>query len=162
MSTNQVSKLPPRLQDRYGGSRSGKGILIAGIVLAVFIIGMGVLTQWTLAKSDVYSKLLAWSAPSDEYVNITFEIRRNSKNTVQCVVRAQNKLHHDVGYATVVIPPGNDYVQTTYRLATTEKAYAGELLGCSENGPPAVQYPDFPPTAPNPSQPWSPNNDRDQ
>lgn len=159
MSATRISDLPPHLQDRYGGSRSGKPLLAAGALLAAAIIGLGVLTQWTLARSEVYSKLLAWSAPSDQYVNITFEIRRNAKATVQCVVRAQNKLHHDVGYATVVIPPGNDYVQQTYPLATTEKAYVGELLGCSDNGPPAVAPPDFPPNAPNPPQPWSPNND---
>ena len=160
MSTTRISDLPPHLQDRYGGSSSGKAMVALGILLAMFIIGIGVLTQWTLAKSDVYSKLLAWSAPTDTHTNITFEIRRNPKNTVKCVVRAQNKLHHDVGYATVVIPPGKDYVQQTYPLATTEKAYVGELLGCSETGEPNVQPPDFPPTAPNPPQPWSPNNDR--
>lgn len=162
MSNHQISELPPRLVDRYGGSSSGRTVLVLGVLGAILIIGLGALTQWTLARSDVYSKLLAWSAPSDQYVNITFEIRRNANSTVECVVRAQNKLHHDLGYATVVIPPGNDYVQKTYPLATTEKAYAGELLGCSENGSPAVQPPDFPPNAPNPTQPWSSNNDRNQ
>lgn len=162
MSNHQISELPSRVVDRYGGSGSRRTGLILGALAAILVIGLGLLTQWTLARSDVYSKLLAWSAPADSHVNITFEIRRDPQHTVECVVRAQNKLHHDVGYATVVIPPGKDYVQMTYPLATTEKAYAGELLGCSENGSPTVQPPDFPPNAPNPQQPWSPNNDRNQ
>lgn len=159
MSSIQVSDLPPHLQDRYGGKSSRKPVLAIGILVAVVVIGLGVLTQWTLARTEVYSKLLAWSAPTADYVNITFEIRRDARKPVECVVRAQNKLHHDVGYATVVVPPGNDYVQMTYPLATTGKAYVGELLGCSDDGPPLVQPPDFPPTDPNPPQPWSPNND---
>lgn len=159
MSTTKIADLPPRLQDRYGGKRSGKTLVVLGFVLAAAVIGLGMLTQWTLARSDVYYKLLVWSAPAPTHANITYEIHRKPENPVTCVFRAQNKLHHDVGYATVVVQPGKDYVQQTYSIATTEKAYVAEILGCSETGTPNVQPPEFPPGKTNPPQPWSPAND---
>jgi hypothetical protein len=68
------------------------------------------------------------------------------------VLRAQNEKHADVGYATVRITRGRDYVQTTYPLATYGRATTAEVLGCAPNDPPRVDPPQFLPGTTNPPQ----------
>lgn len=159
MSNTLLKDLPPRLQDRYGYKKTSKLVIAFGVLLAMVVIALGALTTWRFSHSELEAKLLAWSAPAADHVNITFEINRDASQSVQCVLRAQNHNFHDIGYATTTIPPGKSYVQETYQLATTEKAYSGQLLGCSVDGLPLVAPPSFPPGKSNPPQPWQPSQD---
>ena len=81
-----------------------------------------------------------------------FDVHRTGENATTCVIRGQGEDHADVGYATVTISPGRSYVQATYPLATSSRATAVEVLGCSDDGPPRVDPPQFVPGTVNPSQ----------
>ena len=97
-------------------------------------------------------KLLAFSVVDDSRVDITFEVRRDSLTDTVCVIRAQDITHADVGYATVTITRGREYVQPTYPLATRARATTAEVLGCAPSEAPPTDPPQFVPGTTNPPQ----------
>ena len=64
----------------------------------------------------------------------------------------QDESHHDVGYATVTVPPGSGTCCPRTRLATRATATIAEVLGCGLDDAPQVQGPQFPPGTANPPQ----------
>lgn len=151
-----LKTLPPDLQARYGvGKRSVVGMIIAGLLAALLALASG-WTAWSLANPPVRSKLLTWDAEAADRTRVTFEVRRNAADPVYCVVRVADAKRHDVGYATIEIPPGSDYEQPTYYVHTRAPGRVVELLGCEANAQPSVPAPEFPPGTENPPQPWTP------
>jgi hypothetical protein len=137
---------------RYGEGRTSRGLLaVVVVVVALFLTVIGVIT-WRLATPGVQATLLRFVVVDDTHVNVTFEVRRDSVSTTTCVLRAQSESHADVGYATVTISPGREYVQATYPLATSSRATTAEVLGCAAGEAPRVDPPQFVPGTTNPSQ----------
>lgn len=150
-----VRNLPPDLQERYGVKKMSKAtVVILGVVATAFI-AITAVTAWTLANPPVTSKLLTWSA-NPEYTAVTWEVRREAQDEVTCVIRVADGKRHDVGYATVTIPPGAAYEQPTFNVRTRAPGRVVELLGCAAGKTPAVPAPEFPPGTENPPQPWTP------
>ena len=144
--------LSPAMAARYGEGRTSRGLLVVVVVVvAVFLTIIGVIT-WRLATPGVQANLLRFVVVDDTKVDVTFEVRRDSVSTTYCVLRAQRESHADVGYATVTISPGREYVQATYPLATSSRATTAEVLGCAAGEPPRVDPPQFVPGTTNPSQ----------
>lgn len=155
MGAIDVRSLPPDLQARYGVSaRSRWSIALIVVVVTVFT-AMSAWTAWTLAHPPVRQKLLTWSAVADDRTSVTWEVRRSGQTPVTCVIRVADAKRHDVGYATVTIPPGADYEQPTYNVRTRAQGKVVELLGCAAGRTPAVAPPEFPPGTENPPQPWT-------
>ena len=153
---SDLRSLPPDLQQRYGvHGRSVWAMVIAGLLAALLAVASG-WTAWSLANPPVRSKLLTWSVPADDHTRVTFEVRKDPADTVYCVVRVADDKRHDVGYATIAIPPGRDYEQPTYDIRTRAAGRIVELLGCDAGQMPAVPAPEFPPGTTNPPQPWTP------
>jgi hypothetical protein len=144
--------LSPAMAARYGVGRTSRGLLaVVAVVVAVFLAIIGVIT-WRMATPGVQATLLGFDVVSDARVDVTFDVRRDSVSTTVCVLRAQSERHADVGYATVTISPGREYVQTTYPLATSSRATTAEVLGCGVGETPRVDPPQFLPGTTNPSQ----------
>jgi len=110
---------------------------------------------WTLANPEVRWKLLTWDAVAADHTRVTFEVRRDGADEVTCIVRVADGNAQDVAYATIVIAPGDDYVQPTYDIRTRAPGRVVDLLGCAAGGAPPVPGPEFPPGTQNPPQPWS-------
>jgi hypothetical protein len=137
---------------RYGVGRTSRGLVAVIVaVVAVFLAIIGVIT-WRLATPGVQASLLRFTVVSDTRVDLTFEVRRDSVSSTVCVLRAQSERHADVGYATVTITPGREYVQATYPLATSSLATVAEVLGCGVGEVPRVDPPQFLPGTTNPQQ----------
>ena len=144
--------LSPAMAARYGTGRTSRGLLaVVAVVVAVFLAVIGLIT-WRLATPGVQVNLLRFVVVDDSRVDVTFEVRRDAVSTTVCVLRAQSPTHADVGYATVEISPGREYVQATYPLATESRATAAEVLGCGVGEPPRVDPPQFLPGTTNPPQ----------
>lgn len=140
------------LAARYGTDRPRTGaraLAVAAIVVFVAIIGY---VTWRLGSPSVQANLIRFTVVSDERADVVFDVHRTGENATTCVIRGQGEDHADVGYATVTISPGRSYVQATYPLATSSRATAVEVLGCSDDGPPRVDPPQFVPGTVNPSQ----------
>lgn len=144
--------LDERMAERYGVRPANPwavgaiGVLVVAFVAGV--LGLG----YKLATPSTLPKLLTFSVQSPTAVDVTFEVRRDGRVETWCVLRARAVDHTDVGYATVRITPGADYVQRTYTIATYAEATTAEVLGCEAGGPPAVDAPAFRPGTTNPEQ----------
>jgi len=147
-----ATHLPPHLRARYGLGRPPVALLVGVGLVVALLASFLAWTGWVLSNPATTSELLAFRVVSATRVDVTFEVRRSGENPTTCVVRAQDEKHDDVGYATLTITPGRDYVQVTYPLATRSTAVEGELLGCDEGQAPRVDQPDFPPGTVNPAQ----------
>jgi hypothetical protein len=144
--------LSPQMAARYGvGRRSPLLVVGVSVVVVGFFAVIG-FVGWRMATPSAQSTLLAFRVVSDTQVQVTFEVRRDSLTETVCVLRAQGTNHADVGYATVTITRGREYVQATYPLATYARATTAEVLGCSATSPPRVAPPQFLPGTTNPDQ----------
>ena len=147
-----MSELSEQMRARYGVRPRSRVAVAAVAVLAVAFTAFVVWTGWRLATPPVQAKLLAFQVESDTLVTITFEVRRDTLTDTVCVLRAQDLERTDVGYATVTITRGRDYVQPRFPLATRDRATIAEVLGCAPNEAPSVEQPQFPPGTTNPPQ----------
>lgn len=155
--TTHLKDLPPRLQDRYGYRPASKIWIGLGVVLCIALLGLGVFLANNVGNPETSYKLLAFNPAAADHTTVTFEVRHDPATSVRCVLRVQDKDHVDLGYAEVTIPPGKNYNQVSYQVATNDFGYAAEVLGCAPMGDPLPVYPpQFPPNAPNPPQPWRP------
>jgi len=144
--------LSPAMAARYGVGRAPRGLMaVVAVVVVVFLAVIGVIT-WRLATPGVQTDLLRFVVVDDHRVDVTFDVRRDSVSETVCVLRAQDEHHADVGYASVRITPGREYVQATYPLATSSRATIAEVLGCGVGEPPRVDPPQFLPGTTNPPQ----------
>lgn len=110
----------------------------------------------SLSDRPVTSRLLLWSQPAADRVDVTFEVRRPPGTEVECLVRAQDNERIDVGYARVILPAGTEYAQQTYRLRVLGPAMVAEVLDCQPVGEVLrAPGPQFPPGVAPPEQPWS-------
>jgi hypothetical protein len=144
--------LSPEMVARYGtGHRSRLAIGVSVVVVLAFL---AVITWigYRMATPSVQAKLLAYTVVDDARVDVTFEVRRDSTSDTVCVLRARSASHVDVGYATVTITRGREYVQPHYRLATLGRATTAELLACAAGQTPTADEPAFAPGTTNPPQ----------
>jgi len=144
--------LSPAMAARYGVGRRSRVLVVAVGIVVVAFASVLVFVGWKLATPSVQSTLLAFDVVSDTRVDVTFEVHRDSVSDTLCVLRAQGTNHADVGYATVRITRGREYVKATYPLATYARATTAEVLGCSATDPPRVDAPQFLPGTTNPPQ----------
>lgn len=147
-----AAALTPALRARYGLLPVPLWKRGIAALAALLVVGAVLLLGWTAANPAVTASLLTYRVVSPEQVLIIFEVTRPAEQAVTCVLRAQDIDHHDVGYATITIPPGPALVRGEYSLATRTNAVVGEVLGCSAEGPPRVPAPQFPPGTANPPQ----------
>jgi hypothetical protein len=143
------------MRERYGldrrpvGRRIAVGVLVLAFLAAMVFVYVGV------SGNPVESRLVSWDDVAADRVDVTISVNRPADTEVTCVLRAQDENRIDLGYATVVIPPGEPTVLLDYPMRTLAPAYTAELLGCSVDGPPNVSPPQFPPGVVPPEQPWS-------
>lgn len=144
------------MQQRYGFNHKNH-LRTAVIALAtlVFVSAVGFVT-FSMSEKSIQFKLLTWGVENPERVDLRFEVRRIGNESVDCVIRAQDSTHIDVGYSLITIPSGEDYVQEDYSLRTLAPAYAVEVLTCVKSGEQTrVPGPQFPAGIAPPPQPWT-------
>lgn len=148
-------QLSPQMQQRYGLDRRpvGRWVAIGALVLA-FVATLSYI-GFTITSSPIDARLVTWESTAPDRTDITISVLRPEGAEVTCVLRAQDANRIDVGYATVVIPPGEGSLLLDYRLRTLAPARTAELLGCAAGSIPDVTPPQFPPGVVPPEQPWS-------
>lgn len=147
-----ATDLTPELRARYGLAPVARWKVVVGALVGAALLAAGGYFGWRVANPAVTTQVLAYQVLSAQEVTVTFTLSRPAGRTVGCVVRAQDESHHDVGYATVTVPPGSADLIVTYPLATRASATIAEVLGCGLDTAPPVQGPQFPPGTANPPQ----------
>ncbi len=143
------------MQERYGLDRRPVGRWLAiGLLLAAFVAALAFVAVG-VTGNPIDSRMVAWEAVAADHIDMTIQVKRPAELEVTCALRAQDARRIDVGYATLVVPPGEAEVLLDYPLRTLAPASTAELLGCSADGLPNVPPPQFPPGVVPPEQPWS-------
>lgn len=148
-------QLSPQMQERYGLLRRPVGRRIAVGALTLAFVAVLAFVTFGVTGNPVDSRLVTWDDVAADRVNMTIQVKRPADAQVTCILRAQDQDRVDLGYATVVLPPGEAEVVLDYALRTLAPAYTAELLGCAVDGPPSVSPPQFPPGVVPPEQPYS-------
>ncbi len=139
------SQWPAHIKERYGLTKKSKLPFLIGLLVAS-IVGLGLgMANYRQVNPVIDWYILSFDVQSDKRVNVEWQIARQENRETYCVVRAQNEKRQDVGYATVVIPPGDAKTTATYGLNTESLAVIAEVLGCAYKKEMRVPPADFPP-----------------
>ena len=151
-----VAELSPQMRQRYGYDRNPWPARLVAIAL---VLGYGAIVGWVafnVSKDPIDVRVLVWSQPLPERVDLTFEVQRPADLAVTCALRAQDDDRTDLGYAQADIPAGRATVRTTYLLHTLGPAKYVEVLACVDAAQPErLPQPNFPPGVVPPTQPWT-------
>ena len=142
---------PPHIQQRYGVGTNVRTrvirVIVPGIIVA-FIAFVFIMAS----RPKTTFELTAFAIGSDNEVSVQWQVSRPDNTESYCIVRAQDALRHDVGYATVHIPAGESVVATQYALRTESRAITAEVLACGPQSEVAAPAPNFAPGVAIPSQ----------
>lgn len=156
MSSTSTLQLSEQMQERYGSQRVPWTVRI---LVAIAVAGYLAAAVWAfsqMAGDPVRAKLLTWTQPQADLVEVTFEVERRGGVAVDCILRAQDIQRVDIGYAEMTVPAGPDYLQQRYPLRVLGPAAVVEVLACVPEGEtPRVPTRQFPPGVVPPEQPWT-------
>ena len=146
------SEWPEHIKQRYGLTKKSKLPIFIGLLVAS-IVGLGLgMANYRQVNPALDWYILAFDVQSDKRVIVDWQIARLEDRDTYCVVRAQNELRQDVGYATVLIPAGDAKMNVSYGLNTESLAVLAEVLGCAYDKQMRVPSADFPPGVKIPAQ----------
>ncbi|MGV1004114.1 MAG: DUF4307 domain-containing protein [Candidatus Nanopelagicales bacterium] len=148
---------PEYIRARYGvRARPPWRTPLLVVIGVTFAVVMG-LVGWRLAYRPISVGVVGYETLADDRLTITFDVARRVDKPVECVLRARSEDGTDVAYATVRLPAATGTTRVTYDLATSSRAFVGELLGCGLDGPPpGVAGAQFRPGVLPPEQPRRP------
>ncbi len=144
--------LSPAMKERYGIRPRSPGRLLATGLVVGMLVGFVFFAGWRLANPPVQARLITYLSTSTTQTDVTWEVSRSADATVYCVLRGRDAQRRDVGYATVTVPAGSDYLQPRYTLTTLSKPAIVEVLGCDTSAPLNVDGPAFGPGVLPPAQ----------
>jgi hypothetical protein len=120
---------------RYGrrrdpaGSRRGPALALGVVVALLALLLAGLLYQrW--GDHTYTGQLVAFTDITDDGVTVRLQARKPAGKAGVCRVRALASDHSEAGYAEITLPTGHARPALSYRIATTARPVAAELLGC--------------------------------
>jgi uncharacterized protein (DUF58 family) len=119
---------------RYGRRRAPRRArrwlpfaLAALVVLGALALVARLYGQYGNSPYD--PRITATEQISDSSVTVTLTVRKRTNDPALCRVQARDRSGAEVGYAEVPVGPGGT-ATVRYRLATTARPYAVDVLGC--------------------------------
>lgn len=148
-------QLSPEMKARYGLDQRRISPIAVVVVVVIVFLGAVAFAGIMAVRDNVEFQLIRWSVIGPDRADATFDVSRDGSDEVVCILRAQDSKRIDVGYAEIVIPPGEDVVTVDYSLRTVAPAFAVEVLACERPEELRVPGPQFPPGIAVPEQPWT-------
>ena len=156
MASPGAEQLSRQMRERYGFDRNPWPARALALTL---VLGYAAIVGWVVlnvAKDPIETRVLVWSQPLPDRVDVAFEVRRPADLAVTCALRAQDDDRTDLGYAQVDVPAGEATVRQTYPLRVLGPAKYVEVLACVDAAKPErLPQPGFPPSVVPPTQPWT-------
>jgi hypothetical protein len=143
------------MRARYGLDKRRLSPIVISVVVTVLFLAGVTFAGLMLVRDDVRHQLITWTVVAPDRADATFDVSRDGNDEVVCILRAQDSKRIDVGYAEIVIPPGDDVVTIDYSLRTVAPAFAVEVLACERPDELRAPGPQFPPGIAVPEQPWT-------
>ncbi|MCW2599514.1 MAG: hypothetical protein JWM02_1343 [Frankiales bacterium] len=139
MTTRHLPADPPRRPPgRYDAPRTlPRPLLITGaVLLGVLLLVSTYLAYNRFTTAQTAFGVVGFRVLSDHAVEVQFDVHKDLKASVLCLVSARDKDNVQVGSATVTVGPSStDPVRTVHTLTTTHRATTGEVTGCSAPQP---------------------------
>ncbi|QDC23955.1 DUF4307 domain-containing protein [Georgenia yuyongxinii] len=117
---------------RHGAGAPRRGLVVAGVVAVLLLIGAVVLQATTLTRPSVRTEDLGFTVHDATRTSVRFNVITNPGTTVRCTVGALNTSFTEVGFREVVIGPVS--ARTTSHqvdVTTTELATTGSVDTCA-------------------------------
>ena len=140
-ATSQAPGTPP--PGRYDDAVTGSGYM--GKVVAVFLVLLvgavivaGRVTVYRLnATPEISGEVTGVTVVDESVTEIVMTVTRDEPATpVYCIIRAQEQDKGEVGRREVYVPPSeNATIQVEASIATSARAFMGDVYGCGEDIP---------------------------
>lgn len=121
-----------RPESRYGRApRKRTRLVVAayvvGIVVAIALLAWAAFVQFS---QPVSWEVRTFDVPSEEAIEVTFEVRREDGAATECLLSAQAHDHAVVGETVVRIPAGEGTVWVTHTIETERLAVIATVESC--------------------------------
>ncbi|MEU8296748.1 DUF4307 domain-containing protein [Micromonospora sp. NPDC048909] len=127
---------------RYGRRREPGGrrrVLLATVALVVLVsvlslISVRLYRQYGDPNYD--AQVITYTDITDNQLRLDFRVTVPAGGSTVCLLRARDRDGAEVAreQITVTAPPGERHVTTSHLLATTGRAFIGEVLRCRPTG----------------------------
>jgi hypothetical protein len=112
---------------RWRGAGTVALLTVIGVTLALAI---GLYRRY--GDRSYEPEVVGFSEITDRQIMIRFRVRLPAGEGAVCAVRARSRAGIVVGRAEVPVPAGA--TEVSYRLATTDRPFVGEVPGCRRAG----------------------------
>ncbi|HEX7745583.1 MAG TPA: DUF4307 domain-containing protein [Micromonosporaceae bacterium] len=133
-SPRGAPSFPPGRYGRRRAQRPRRTWAIALLVVAVLAVTSLVAVRlYRMYGDPVYrADVITYTDATDTQLVVTFRVTLPPGGAANCVLRARARDGAEVGRAEVRVdaPPGQTQVTTSHRLATSRRAFVGEVLRC--------------------------------
>ncbi|HEU5107799.1 MAG TPA: DUF4307 domain-containing protein [Micromonosporaceae bacterium] len=118
---------------RYGRRRSPRrrrpaATVFALVAVLVVALAASVAMYRRFGDPAYEPQVVSYTEVTDDQMVIRFRVRLPAGEGAVCAVRARARDGAEVGRAEVPVPPGR--TEVTYRLATSRRAFVGEVPRC--------------------------------
>ena len=138
-SATQPPTLPPgRYDDAAGSGFTGKAVAVFLVLLVgALLVASGVTVYRLNATPEISGEEIGVTVVDDERTDIVLTVTRDEPGTpVYCIVRAQDQTKGEVGRREVYVPPSESgTVQVETSIATSSRAFMGDVYGCGDDVP---------------------------
>jgi hypothetical protein len=104
--------------------------IVAAVLGAVAVVGLGWYGWHTIAASKVTGEVVAFKAVSDQAMEIHLEVLKDPGTVAVCTLRSQDANHNEVGRKDVTLSQHAKQVDTIVTLRTTARGTTGEVVSC--------------------------------
>lgn len=111
--------IPPHLHERYGIRKKRFPFEIVGGALVL----LSLLIYPILIQDQVNIRLVSWNS-AENSVTVNWRFEGDIKNTVWCLLEAQDEDRFDIGFAYIELDASSSNATFQHTLKTAEKAFA--------------------------------------
>jgi len=137
-TTSTAPVFPPGRYGRRRAPRRRRPWLAALLALAAVVAGTAVTVRlYRLYGDPTYDpKVITYTGITDREIVVDFQVTVPAGGSAECLLRARSRNGAEVGRAEVTVhaEPGQNRIITSYRLATTERPFIGEVTRCRAAG----------------------------
>ncbi|MDV8002753.1 DUF4307 domain-containing protein [Rhodococcus sp. IEGM 1408] len=143
-ATSQLPATPPatlppgRYDEAKGSGLGGKAVAVVLALLVGALLVASAVTIYRLnATPEISGEEIGVTVVDDGRTDLSLTVTRDEPGTAAyCIIRAQDQTKGEVGRREVYVPPSESgTVQVEASIATSSRAFMGDVYGCGDDVP---------------------------
>jgi hypothetical protein len=123
---------PGRYGRRREPSKRRRWLVPVGILVGLAIMSLiAIKLYFEYGNDDISANVISSTNATDSSITVKFSVAKSDGHPATCTVQAFTYQNAEVGDALVPVPAGTNVI-VTYTLATSARAYIGEVPNCEE------------------------------